>query len=172
VPVRNRAEDQQYAGRRWTRRRLLRAGAGGAAGSAAAYALGGCGLWDHDPSPAPRADPLEPVRIDALRLAALCDAAVVAHPELASRVNPIREAHLAHAAELARVTGAPSPNPASASPELAPVGGATAALIALRAAEQAAQRTATPLCLAAPPSRAALMGSIVAALATHREVLR
>lgn len=112
------------------------------------------------------------MRVDALRLAALCDAAVIAYPDLAARLNPIRDAHLAHAAALARVTGAPSANPASASPAPAPGGGAKAALVALRAAEQEAQRTATPLCLAAPASRAALLGSIVAALATHQEVLR
>jgi hypothetical protein len=172
VPVRYRAEDQQYAARRWTRRGLLRAGAAGAAGAAAAYASAGCGLWDRQPDPQPSTDPLDAVRLDALRLATLCDAAVVAYPDLASRLNPIREAHIAHATELARVIGAPTANPASASPTSVPVGGAIAALAAVRAAEQEAQRTATRLCLTAPASRAALVGSIVAALATHQEVLR
>ncbi|HEY2948996.1 MAG TPA: hypothetical protein VGJ53_11480, partial [Micromonosporaceae bacterium] len=61
--MRNRAEDQQYAARRWTRRGLLRAGA---AGAAAAYASAGCGLWDRQPDPQPSADPLDAVRLDAL----------------------------------------------------------------------------------------------------------
>jgi hypothetical protein len=170
--VRIRADDQRYAGRRFTRRGLLRAGAAGAAGAAAGYALGGCGLLDREPEPAPSPDPLDPVRLDALHLAALCDAAVVAYPALAARVNPIRDAHLAHAAELARATGASSPASATSAPAPAPSGGPKAALAELRAAEEKAQRTATDACLGAPASRAALVGSIVAACATHQEVLR
>ncbi|HEX2355843.1 MAG TPA: hypothetical protein VHI50_05235 [Micromonosporaceae bacterium] len=165
------ADDRRYAERRWTRRALLRAAGTGAAG-AAASGLTGCGLFDGDPGPESSPDPLEPLRRDAFRLAALYDAAVVAHPDLAARLNPIREAHLAHAEALATVIGgASSAAPDTAAP-VAPGGDAKAALAELRAAEQDAQRTATQLCLEAPASRAALVGSIVAARACHQEALR
>lgn len=172
MPVRIRAEDQRYPTRRFTRRSLLRAGAAASAGAAATYALAGCGLFDRDPSPAPSPDPLEPLRLDALRLAALYDAAVIALPDLAARLNPIREAHLAHAAELTRVTGGPTSAPSATRYAPEPTGDANAALAALRLAEREAQLAATDLCLAAPAPRAALVGSIVAARASHQEALR
>jgi hypothetical protein len=42
----------------------------------------------------------------------------------------------------------------------------------LRIAEKTARDEATAACLAAPADRTALLGSIVAARATHQEVLR
>jgi hypothetical protein len=168
--VRIRAEDQRYAAQRWTRRAVLRYAASGTAGAAAASVLAGCGLFDRDPDPTP--DPLEPLRLDALRLAGRYDAAVLAHPDLAARLNPIREAHLAHAAELATVIGDSSSTPSAGGPPSPPVGDARAVLAELRDAERAAQRAASDLCLAAPAGRAALVGSIAAARASHQEALR
>jgi hypothetical protein len=161
--------DQRYAGRGRSRRGLLRA----AAGAAAAYPLAGCDLFDAEPEPVASPDPLAPLLAEALDLAARHEAAQAAYPELAGRLAPVAQAHRQHAAELARVTGAAAPATAgSASPPAAPAADVKATLAALRAAEQRAHKAAAEACQTAPAGRAALLGSIAAARATHLEVTR
>ncbi|MFD1326001.1 hypothetical protein [Micromonospora sonneratiae] len=129
-----------------------------------------CGLFDDRTEPAP--DPLAPLIAEALHLAAQHEAAIASYPELADRLGPIAQAHRAHAAELAKVTRVtlPSNTPtASASPA---TGDLRATLAALRTAEQQGQDSARQACVQAPEGRAALVGSIAAARATHVEVVR
>jgi hypothetical protein len=151
----------------YSRRNLLRVGAllalvGGTA------PLTGCDPFDRDDTPAP--DPLEPLAVQARELAARHRAALAADPGLAGLLTPIAEAHEAHAAELARLTGRATPTPA-------PSPGATgtdraSTLAALREAERAGRTSAAKLCAEAPAERAALVGSIAAARATHVEALK
>jgi hypothetical protein len=153
-----------------TRRRLLLTGAAGAAGTT----LAGCGLFGDDPAPKPppAADPMAPVLDGAVTLAASYDRVIAVQPDLAARLTPIAEAHRAHAAELSRVLGVPAPAASAANPSAPPVASGTAALRSLRSAEQKAQQVAGKLCRTAPANRAALLGSISAARASHAEALR
>jgi hypothetical protein len=185
---------------------------GALASAVGAAALGGCGVFDDDePRPAPP-DPLAPLLAETVALIARYDAALAAHPDLAARLTPVREAHAAHAAALARLIGAAPPDaappgaaspgaaspdaaspraaspraaspgaaspgaasPGAASPGAAPSGApadARGTLAALRAGEVGGRRAAAGACLAAPAERAALLGSIAAARATHAEAL-
>ncbi|MGK5678675.1 hypothetical protein [Actinoplanes sp. URMC 104] len=132
--------------------------------------LTGCGLFDDDPEPPAAPDPLQPLLDEAVALAASYDRAAAAQPGLATRLTPLADDHRAHAAELARLIGGTLPSAgASAS---APVAAAAGTIASLRAAEQAAQRSAVAACKAAPADRAALIGSIAACRATHAEALR
>jgi hypothetical protein len=155
-----------------TRRRIL----GVAAGTAVAAAASGCGVFDDEPEPV-KPDALQPVLDEALGLAAALDRAALAQPGLATRLTPLAGDHRAHITELSRVIGRPAP-PAPAASSGAPgagdpdAGNPAALLKQLRAAEQAAQRTATTACRQAPAERAALVGSIAACRATHAEALR
>ncbi|MET8118130.1 hypothetical protein [Micromonospora sp. NPDC005189] len=149
-----------------SRRKLLRGGVLLALGGAAAP-LTGCDLFDRDDQPAPPPDPLRPMVDESLVLAAAYQASAAAHPELADRLGAIAEAHTAHATELARVIGVALPSTV-ATPPADPTG----ALAALRAMEKTAQQSATVACAAAPAERAALLGSIAAARATHQEALK
>jgi hypothetical protein len=147
------------------RRAVLAFGATVAVGGA-----GGCGLLDSKPDTPPPADPLLPLAGDAVRLAALHRSAAADFPDRAPTLTPIAEAHDAHARELTRVMATPAPAP-SASASAA--GTAVEDRIeALRAAEKAAYDLAVKACLATPDHRAALVGSIAAALATHLEALK
>jgi hypothetical protein len=143
------------------------------AGAAVTGPLAGCGLFDRDDPKRP--DPLDPLLDSTVRLVGRYDAAIAAQPELAERLTPLRDAHQAHAKALAQLIGrpasrlSPSPAPAGSSP---PGGDAAATLAELRIAEKTARDEATAACLAAPADRTALLGSIVAARATHQEVLR
>ncbi|SDY52310.1 hypothetical protein SAMN05444365_102525 [Micromonospora pattaloongensis] len=172
APTTNSAPDGDV--RRLSRRGLLRITAG-ATVTVPAAALTGCGLFDRDPDTPPAPDPLAPLLAGALDLAARHEAAAAARPELADRLAPIAQAHRAHAAELARVIGAAAATPtATAGPTSAGPGGADdvrGMLADLRAAERAGQAAAVQACRAAPAARAALLGSIAAARATHLEVL-
>lgn len=160
---------------------MLRTAAGAALTAVAAYPLAACDLLVGEPTPEGTTDPLAPLLTSALALAARHDAAITAHPELAQRLTPLADAHRAHAAELARMTGAKLPS-ASTSPRTggAATPGAAAStpadvdgtLAALRAAEQEGRRAAAQACQVASAGRAALLGSITAARATHVEVLR
>ncbi|MBO4210471.1 hypothetical protein GSF22_31435 [Micromonospora echinofusca] len=135
-------------------------------------ALAGCDLLDGRPAPDPTPDPLAPLLTGALDLADRYAAAAAAAPELAGRLDPIAEAHRAHAAELARVTGTTPSGRPGGSPT-GPVTGTAAQLLAdLRAAEQQGRDEAVRACTEAPAERAALLGSIAAARATHLEALR
>ncbi|MET8310490.1 MULTISPECIES: hypothetical protein [unclassified Micromonospora] len=154
-----------------SRRKLLRAGALLALGGAAAP-LTGCDLFDRDGQPAPPPDPLRPMVDESLGLAAAHRASAAAHPELADRLGPIAEAHTAHATELARVIGVALPSTPAAAPTTAPAAEPAGALAALRALEKTGQQSATAACAAAPAERAALLGSIAAARATHQEALK
>ncbi|HEX5596588.1 MAG TPA: hypothetical protein VFX61_11330 [Micromonosporaceae bacterium] len=146
----------------------------------AAVPLTGCDLFDDEPAPEPSPDPLAPLVSGALELAGRYEAAIAAFPELAEQLNPVAQAHQAHATELAQAIGAALPSDAagSASPANTSAGSATteggvkAALTALRAAEKQGHEAAVQACLSAPAKHAALVGSIAAARATHLEVLR
>jgi hypothetical protein len=153
-----------------TRRRLLTGAAAGIAGTT----LAGCGLFGGDPAPkpTPAADPMAPVLDGAVTLAASYDRVIAAQPDLAARLTPIAEAHRAHAAELSRVLGMPAPAPPAVNPSAPPVASGSAALTSLHSAEQKAQQVAGRLCRTAPANRAALLGSISAARASHAEALR
>lgn len=152
----------------WSRRALLIAAAG-AAGSA----LAGCS-WRADPPPPVPPDPLLPLLRSTDALAAHYQAVRAAYPDLADRLAGIHEAHLAHVAALRELTGAdPSASPSAAvspSPPT-PTDDPAAVLTDLAAREQTARAEAAAACLSAAPARAALLGSITAARATHLVVL-
>ncbi|MFY1619897.1 hypothetical protein [Micromonospora sp. WMMD736] len=156
---------------RHSRRKLLRAGALLALGGAVAP-LTGCDLFDRDDEPTPPPDPLRSMVDEALGLAAAYRASAAAHPDLADRLNPIAETHTAHATELARVVGITLPSAPAVDPSATAASEPAGALADLRAREKAAQQSATAACAAAPAARAALLGSIVAARATHQEALK
>ncbi|MDW5323959.1 hypothetical protein [Plantactinospora sp. KLBMP9567] len=135
--------------------------------------LTGCGLFGGEPDPPPPPDPLAPLITGALDLAARYEAAVTAFPELADRLRPVAEAHRAHAAELSRVTGTALPSATATAPAPGTGAGAVSETLGqLREAEQQGRDAAAKACTAAPAARAALVGSIAAARATHLEVLR
>ncbi|GIE84176.1 hypothetical protein [Actinoplanes regularis] len=148
-----------------TRRRAL--GAGGVL--VGLVTLGGCGLFGDDPEPAPAPDPLQPVLDEALALASAYDRVILTQQTLSARLTPLAQAHRAHATELAKVIGTTLPS-GSAAPS-AP-GTADDTVAGLRKAELAAQKTAVAACKTAAAGRAALVGSIAAARATHAEALR
>ncbi|MBC9003053.1 MULTISPECIES: hypothetical protein [Micromonospora] len=148
---------------------MLRAGGLVALGGATAP-LTGCDLFDRDEEP-PEPDALEPLVAEALALEARYRAAATADPALAGRLTPIADAHRAHAEELRRVIGRPAPSgtPAAGS---ASAPAPDAVLTELRRAEQEGRTNAAKACAAAPAERAALLGSIAAARATHVEALK
>ncbi|SCL21606.1 hypothetical protein GA0070624_2354 [Micromonospora rhizosphaerae] len=137
----------------------------------AAVPLAGCDLFDRNNEPPPP-DPLEPLAAESAELAARHRAAIAAVPGLADRLTPIADAHQAHAGELRRVigrkvsSGAPAGTPTAAATDPDEV------LAALREAEQQGRENAAKACAAAPAERAALLGSIAAARATHVEALK
>jgi hypothetical protein len=162
----------------WTRRAML----GAAGGAAVAGAVAGCSWLGTDPPRPPPPDPLEPLLATTQALAARYQRVLATHPDLAGRLRPLHQAHLAHLEALLAVIGrpelatpaagtwappldrTPGPGPASPAGPADPVAG-------LREAEWAARAEASQACLTAPPERAALLGSITAARATHAEVL-
>ncbi|QLQ40343.1 hypothetical protein [Micromonospora robiginosa] len=149
---------------------MLRAGALVALGGAA-VPLTGCDLLDRDDEPSPP-DTLEPLVTEALALEARHRAAAGATPALAGRLTPIADAHRAHADELRRVIGRPAPSGTpSATPSDPPATDPDAVLAGLRKAEQQGRTNAAKACAGAPAERAALLGSIAAARATHAEAL-
>ncbi|WP_371688640.1 hypothetical protein [Micromonospora sp. KC207] len=131
--------------------------------------LTGCDLFDRGDERDRVPDPLEPLAAQARELAARHRAALAADPGLAPLLTPIADAHEAHAGELAKLTGRPAPSP-EPSPDA--TGDRSAVLAALREAEQRGRESAATLCAEAPADRAALVGSIAAARATHVEALR
>ncbi|WP_176308706.1 hypothetical protein [Micromonospora sp. NBS 11-29] len=149
---------------------MLRAGALVALGGVATP-LTGCGLLDRDDAP-PEPDALEPLVAESLALEARHRAAATAVPALAGRLNPIADAHRAHADEMRRMIGRPAPSGTpTPGPSGSPVTGRAAVLTELRRAEQQGQTNAARACAAAPAERAAMLGSIAAARATHVEAL-
>ncbi|MFR9775512.1 hypothetical protein ACL02O_05585 [Micromonospora sp. MS34] len=150
---------------------MLRTGALVALGGTA-VPLTGCDLFDRD-DPPPPPDPLEPLAAESLALEARYRAAVAAAPTLAG-LTPIAEAHRAHAEELRKVIGRPAPSgsPAATAPTPAANDDPDGLLSELRQAEQQGRENAAKACAAAPVERAALLGSIAAARATHVEALK
>jgi len=150
---------------------MLRAAALVAVGGTA-VPLTGCDLLDRGDDPDPGPDPLEPLAAESAALADRHRAAIAADPSLADRLTPIADAHRAHAAELRRVIGRPARSTTPAGGPTAPTGaGQAGSLAELRRAEQTGRENAAKACAAAPPGRAALLGSIAAARATHVEAL-
>lgn len=162
-----------------TRRAVLRTGAVVTAGAAVALAGAGCGLFS-DERPPPQADPLAPLLAGTVDLLGRYDAALAGFPDLTARLTPIRQAHQAHVTALAELIGlsaAPVPPSGTPAPGATATGDAATgdpgdALDGLRTAEEQARQAAANACLAAPVTRAALLGSIAAARASHAEALR
>lgn len=151
---------------------MLRAGALVVVGGAA-VPLTGCDLFDRDDDKPPPPDPLEPLAAEAAALAARHRAAIATDPALADRLTPIADAHQAHADELRRVIGRPAPSGApTGTPGASGAADPADALAGLREAERAGRDNAAKACAAAPAERAALLGSIAAARATHLEALK
>jgi hypothetical protein len=150
------------------RRAVLALGAVLVAGAGAS----GCGLLGDDPAEPPPPDPLQPLADDAVRLAGLHRAAAVEFPERAAVLTPIAEAHEAHAKELGRIMATAIPSAAASASASAGAGTVEDAVEALRVAEKAAYASAVQACLRTPTHRAALVGSIAAARATHLEALK
>jgi hypothetical protein len=168
VPVLIGAERARYS-----RRVVLGAALGGLVGSAGAATLAGC---DKPGSDLVRkiADPLNPLYRDTAALLARYEATIAALPELAARLTPLRDAHREHLRALAREIGPnldSSAPAASGSVAASAPADAGAALAALRDAEKAGSAAARAACLAGPSYRAALLGSIAAARASHDQVL-
>jgi hypothetical protein len=152
------------------RRQVLGALALGAAGTAT---LAGCGIFDDDPEPVPEPDALQPLLDEALALAASYQRAALAQPGLAKRLAPIGETHRAHAQALAQLIGAVLPSTgASPSASATATEDPSGSVAALRTAETTGQQNAAAACRKTSPERAALVGSIAAARATHVEALR
>ena len=159
-------------GPRWTRRAVLAA----AGGVGVAGVLSGCSLFTPE-EPALPPDPLEPLLASAHQLITRYQEAISAHPDLAPRLQPIQQAHEAHAEALQQLIGrSPSPpgtgeagSPPAPSPAADPDDAAV--LASLAELERAAAHQARLACLAAPAERTGLLGSITAARATHAEVL-
>jgi hypothetical protein len=136
--------------------------------------LGGCDFGTDHPKPT-GPDPLEPVLATAVRLADRYTAAIAAIPDLAGQLTPPRDAHRGHVTALVRELGmvdsGRSPTaPAEATPVPLPTE-RTAVLADLKNLEREAQQQAMTCCLSGPGWRAALVGSIAAARASHVEPL-
>ena len=158
----------------WTRRRLLSRSAQ-AALAGVVLAPARCGPLGDRPeppqatgSPAPP-DPLLPLLAAERELLHRYDHVLGRFPQLAELAY-VRADHDVHITALrAIVRGAePSPTPA---PTFAPAT-AAAAVAALRVAETAAAARYGSACVAAPASRAALLGSIAACESSHLVLLR
>jgi hypothetical protein len=163
--------DERAEWARYSRRTVLRAALVGTVGTVSTLTLTGC---DRSAPAQVRkiADPLNPLYRDTAALLARYESIMTARPELAARLTPLRDAHREHLRALAREIG---PNLDSPSPA-ASAGGSVAAeapadagsaLAVLRDAEKAATAAARAACLAGPSYRAALLGSIAAARASH-----
>ena len=110
------------------------------------------------------------------------DATMAAHPDLTSRLTPLRAHHADHASALQRLLGSAAggavPSPAASDPVTLPSSGpsvpadATGALAALHEAEHAASGARARSCVSARADRAALLGSIAACEASHEVLLR
>jgi hypothetical protein len=160
---------QEAAGH--SRRNLLRTGALVALGGAA-VPLTGCDLFDGGDDKSTTPDPLEPLAAESAALEARYRAAVAAASTLADRLTPIADAHRAHAEELRKAIGRPSPSGTPAATATLTVTDPAGVLAELSQAEQQGRENAAKACAAAPADRAALLGSIAAARATHVEALK
>lgn len=170
LTVRVRMGDERAERARYPRRTVLRAALVGTVGT---LALTGC---DRSAPAQVRkiADPLNPLYRDTAALLARYESIMTARPDLVARLTPLRDAHREHLRALAREIGpnldSPSPASPSAGGSEAPAD-AGSALATLRDAEKAAAAAARAACLAGPSYRAALLGSIAAARASHVQAL-
>jgi hypothetical protein len=175
----------------WSRRSVLGM-LGATAAGLVAGTVTGCSFGADDAGPPPP-DPLEPLLAGTRELITRYGRSLTAAPDLAPLLDPLRRTHLAHEEALLTAIGRPelatpgttsgspaSPGPAATGPPAAtgrseptPEPDELRAEIRadLREAEQAAHDEAVRACLSAPPDRAALLGSIAAARATHAAVL-
>lgn len=139
--------------------------------------LAGCGAFGRQaprPSPRPsassaqRPDPLLPLLAAERGLLSSYDAVLARYPQLLPRLAAVRADHAAHLDALRTLTGQHHqlPLPATTAPATA-----SAAVAALRLAEEAAAARTGAACLAAPSSQAALLGSIAACESAHRLLL-
>jgi hypothetical protein len=168
LTVRVRMGDERAERARYSRRTVLHAAL---VGTVSTFTLTGC---DRSAPAQVRkiADPLNPLYRDTAALLARYESIMTARPELAARLTPLRDAHREHLRALAREIG---PNLDGPSPAVSAGGSVAAeapadagsALAVLRDAEKAATAAARAACLAGPSYRAALLGSIAAARASH-----
>jgi hypothetical protein len=118
--------------------------------------------------PAPPPDPVSALLAAERALLAQYDAVIARFPGL-RRAAAVRADHAAHVGALRTLVHAPvagTPVPVSVPAT------AAAALAALRAAEVSAAARATAACVAAPASRAPLLGSLAACESAHLVLLR
>jgi hypothetical protein len=142
-----------------------------AAAALTAAGLGGCDLGRQREDPPPAPDALAPFLAATNELAARYDAAIATVPSLSAHLTPLRDDHRAHVLALSREIGLTDAPSASTAPSAPAATDAAGTLAALAAAEKIAQQEAEKACLAAPSYRAALLGSIAACRASHREAL-
>jgi hypothetical protein len=151
-----------------SRRRVLRTGLGAAVAAVSLVACDAERPGRRQPVP----DPLNRFYRDTTALLARYEATITAVPALADRLTPLLDDHRQHVQALVREIG---PGLESSAPS-APSGAAIpttpdAAIGALRSAEREATAAARSACVSAPSYRAALLGSIAAARASHAETL-
>lgn len=174
------------------RRAVLRGGIAVAAAVTAPTTLAGCGLFADDPPPP---DPLEPLMVAKASIVADYVATMTRHPDLTKALTPLREAHEAHLDKLLALLAPerrkaikPKVKPSKAAKGSAspPSSGSSAeptdpstipenpdeAMTSLAQAEKAASARSAKACLDGASTRAALLGSIAAAEATHVVVLQ
>jgi hypothetical protein len=152
-----------------SRRTVLRAVVGGLAGAVSLSACDGPQQADSAPK---NPDPLNPFYRDTEALLGRYEATITAQPGLAERLGPLRDAHRAHLQALAReIVPGPEAAPSGSASVSGPPSDRAAALAALLAAEKDGSAAARAACLTAPSYRAALLGSIAAARASHMGVL-
>jgi hypothetical protein len=151
-----------------TSRRTFLVGLLGAGGTLSAAALAGCDPLGRGGPPPPPSD-LAAFLQSTGALADRYDATLAVHGGLSATVGPIRDAHRAHAAALARLLFVKTPEVGTGPtpPDLEP-----AALDALTHAERTGHTAAVAVCLPAAQQYVALLGSIAAARASHLEALR
>ncbi|MGA8112906.1 MAG: hypothetical protein WCA46_04490 [Actinocatenispora sp.] len=137
------------------------------------------GCRQEDAAPARSApNPLVAVLARTSALLASYEATVRSHPDLSTRLTPLRADHRRHVAVLTRRLRKASPSHASASPSSTPSTSPppvpddqAEALAALTTAERDGLHAATTACLRAPGEYVQLLGSIAACRATHLAVL-
>jgi hypothetical protein len=151
-----------------TRRAFLRT-ALGLAGAGALGAVAGCGtLFGGELPPPP--DELAGFIAATVALGDRYDAVIKALPDLANRLEPIRDAHRAHVTALTDAIGGPVPTPSVGGQPVAPRSAAQAAAD-LAEAERTARDEAIDACMAGSNRLAPLLGAIAAARASHAEVV-
>ena len=178
------------------RRAVLRGGIGCVVGAATAIAvpgaLAGCGLFSDEPPPP---DPLEPLMVAKAAIVAGYAATMTRHTDLTKALTPLRDAHEKHLDKLLALLaperrkairpkvkpsksadGKEPDSPSGSSAE--PTDPSTIptnpdeAMTALATEEKAASARSAKACLEGASPRAALLGSISAAEATHVAVLQ